>query len=748
MRHLVTPLLLLLLATSAQANPPVASYLFPAGGQRGTTVQLKVGGLFLNKRCNFALAGPGITATKEITSIPTLWFEGPQLPLPDSQRQEDYPRDMAGSVTIAPDAPLGPRRGYVWTAEGVAPGLKFVVGDLPEIIEQEIDGDPIAVPVKFPVTINGRIFPRQNVDLWSVDLKKGTTITASVMAARIGSPLDARLELLDPEGRVLVENDDADGRDPRLRFTAPTDGVYSIRISDSHNNGSQAHVYRLTITDGPWVDSIFPLGGKRGQTVKVTPTGHALPPTPIEVRIPESDSPAWLPLLVAGKMTNPVLFEGDDLPEVLPGDAPLSAPAVLNGRIDKPGDVQAWKLQLTKGKGVVLEMHSARLSSRLQGTLALKDATGKVVAQGQGEVPFTFAPPADGLYTLEVADRFKGRGGPGFGYRVRLTEVVPDLRIKLGAEWLNVQRGTPAKMPVQVERLGGFVEPIALTIEGLPPGVTFAPATIAKGAGNGEIVFTIAPEAAIGATPLKIVATGPAGSRSVPLLFAVTLPVPFKVVADYEMRWSARGSTHKRGYRIERNGYDGPLEIRMADKQARHLQGVVGPVLTVPPGQNAFEYAVQLAPGMEIGRTCRVCVMATGIVKDKGQEYEVSYSRSEQNDQIVTVVETGRLGIELPRPAIEAKPGASVEVPFTLTRGKELTSPVKVCLVVPPHIRGVKAEAITLLPERDRGTLTVTFDAGMIGPFNLPLLLRASHESRDGTTLAEAPLEIVPEPRR
>ena len=28
----------------------------------------------------------------------TLWFEGPLLPLPDSQRAEDYPQDMAGEV--------------------------------------------------------------------------------------------------------------------------------------------------------------------------------------------------------------------------------------------------------------------------------------------------------------------------------------------------------------------------------------------------------------------------------------------------------------------------------------------------------------------------------------------------------------------------------------------------------------------------------------------------------------------------
>src|SRR5262245_24792425 len=87
----------LVLATgAARADAPVAMYIFPAGGQRGTTVDVKVGGLFLHERCGFELLGPAVTATSELKRTNTLWIEGPILPLPDSQRQEDYPKDMAG----------------------------------------------------------------------------------------------------------------------------------------------------------------------------------------------------------------------------------------------------------------------------------------------------------------------------------------------------------------------------------------------------------------------------------------------------------------------------------------------------------------------------------------------------------------------------------------------------------------------------------------------------------------------------
>src|SRR5438552_11684932 len=87
---------------SLRANPPVASYLFPAGGQRGTKVELRDGGLFLHHSCGFEMLGPGVDASKELKRTRTRWFERPLLPLPDSQQQEDYPKDMAGSVRIAP----------------------------------------------------------------------------------------------------------------------------------------------------------------------------------------------------------------------------------------------------------------------------------------------------------------------------------------------------------------------------------------------------------------------------------------------------------------------------------------------------------------------------------------------------------------------------------------------------------------------------------------------------------------------
>src|SRR4030095_11837442 len=120
--------------------------------------------------------------------------------------------------------------------------MKFGVGDLPEVTENEIDGEAVPVNVTLPVTINGRIFPREDIDIWSFVAKKGQTVRCEVTAIRLGSPLDARLEVRDSQGRRIAEAVAATGGDAALTFNAPTDGEYQVRIHDVNMQGGQAYV--------------------------------------------------------------------------------------------------------------------------------------------------------------------------------------------------------------------------------------------------------------------------------------------------------------------------------------------------------------------------------------------------------------------------------------------------------------------------------------------------------------------------
>jgi len=758
---------LCLCGEALRANPPVASYLFPAGGQRGTKVEVRVGGLFLHQSCPFEMLGSGVEATKILKRTRTPWFEGPLLPLPDSQQAEDYPQDMSGAIQIAPNAELGLRRARLWTAEGAASGLLFQVGELPEIIEQEIDGDSVPTEVKLPLTINGRIFPRQNIDVWTVTLKKGQTVSCEVFAARLGSPLDSLLEIIDPQGRVIGENDDTFGADSFIRFTAAQDGKYQVRIRDANFKGGQAYVYRLTLTTGPVIDRVFPLGARRGERTRLQLSGQAVPQEAVVVEVPK-DAPQSFGYRYdnGAAHSNSIVLDVDDLPEYVAHDQPVQLPCVANGRIGKPGAVEQWSFAAKKGALLLFELRAAQLGSPLQGVLTVCDAAEKELARAEAtglqlDPSLPFSVPADGTYTVRVAERFRHRGGPEFAYRLRLAPAPPPgFKLQLAVDALTLPRGGSAKLKVTAERLGGFAEPIHLAVSGLPAGVKANPTRIAANQNAVEIVFVADKDAVIDAAHVVVFgggrrdflvysATATFGGPGLPdagtLLLGVALPAPFKIVGDFDMRNAERGSVYKRKYKLERNGFDGPIEISLADRQARHLQGVTGPTITVPPGVSEFEYTVQLPPWMETGRTCRVCVQAVGVVKEGDRSYTVSFSALGQNDQMIAVVETGRLGVEAEKTALAVKRGGSATLAVKVARGKNLMGPVKLELVLPDHMHGLRVEPLLLAADQTHGTLTLHFDRDHLGPFNMPLVLRATLTDASGPVIAESKVELVPD---
>ena len=87
--------------------------------------------------------------------------------------------------------------------------------------------------------------------------------------------------------------------------------------------------------------------------------------------------------------------------------------------------------------------------------------------------------------------------------------------------------------------------------------------------------------------------------------------------------------------------------------------------------------------------------------------------------------------------------GKSASASFKLTRGKGLEGAVRVELVVPGHVRGVTASAVEVPAGQSSGTLTLRFDPDRPGPFNMPLVVRATLAGKAGPVTAEAGLEVA-----
>jgi hypothetical protein len=228
------------------------------------------------------------------------------------------------------------------------------------------------------------------------------------------------------------------------------------------------------------------------------------------------------------------------------------------------------------------------------------------------------------------------------------------------------------------------------------------------------------------------------------VLLAVSMPTPFKVIGRYDITFVPRGTVHRRHYTIERGGYEGPLTVRMADRQMRHLQGVSGQTITVPAGANECDYSVYMPPWMELARTSRSCVMAVGdIVDADGSRHTVSFTSQNQNEQIVALVGPGPISLRADEATLIAAPDRECDVTLHLARDAALRVPVRLELVVPAHIAGISAEGVTLAADEERASLRIRF-AHEIGPLNMALIVRATTQSGAPPVVAETKLEMVP----
>ena len=89
------------------------------------------------------------------------------------------------------------------------------------------------------------------------DARKGRDLCIRTEARVHGSPIDTFVQVVDENGKVLAENDDAPTSlniglqtaftDSFLRFTPPADGTYYVRVADTAQMGGPEYGYELSI---------------------------------------------------------------------------------------------------------------------------------------------------------------------------------------------------------------------------------------------------------------------------------------------------------------------------------------------------------------------------------------------------------------------------------------------------------------------------------------------------------------------
>ncbi|MFV0443745.1 MAG: c-type cytochrome domain-containing protein [Planctomycetaceae bacterium] len=312
------------------------------------------------------------------------------------------------------------------------------------ISEVEPNDDPgTAQRVETPTQISGVIAGRNGVradqDEFRLACHAGEEWVLEVNAARMKSPLDSIVEVLDGAGQPVK----------RLLLQAMRDSYFTFRGKNADETGDfrvfnweEMEVNEYLYANGEVVKlfmyprgpdsgfNVYPATGKRYSYFDTTPLSHALgePCYIVEPHSPGSEIiPNGLPVF-------PVYFENDDE------------------------------------------------STRKLGT----------------DSKLYFTAPADGEYVVRIRD-VRGLEGEDFRYQLAIRPREPDFRVTIATKDLSVPIGGTKEFRVDLDRLDGFDGEVTVDIAGLPPGFT-ASTPIVIQAGQIRAFGTLSCDAAAPAT--------------------------------------------------------------------------------------------------------------------------------------------------------------------------------------------------------------------------------------------------------
>ena len=517
-----------LLAAAAVATPPRISKLSHYGGQQGGALRLVV-------------TGTDLAQTHIETDLPAAFTELSRSSAEGDAMTGAKRDQMEFLVEIDEAAEPRPYGLRLLGERGVSNAVVFVVGLLPELDERAEgygsgESDAVFQLLTPPVTVNGTLNGPER-DTYEVEMEAGDSWVLEVEARRLGSAIDPFFQVIGPSGAVLARVDDSPGIgvDSRLAFTAPATGTYRVVVHDSKFSFQTTDFYRLKVGRFGFADGVFPLGGRRGETVDVEWIGGNLPEsTQGQVDLRNAVSASALAYLDGS--TLPLGFVASDLPEALETQGPrlqvLQADVVMNGRIETAGESDSYRLAVEPGERWLFEVQAGALgTSRLSAVISLHDSAGERLASAgdlgldelrafrllsptrtTGDPYLSFEVPPD-LEAVDVRiEDLVGRGGPLYGYRLTARRSAPDFEIAVTTPYLNIPLGGTTVVRVDVDRHDYYGD-IRLSIPDPPPGLTVRGGSVPREvpdidgktlSRSGALTLTAATNAALGVNSLEV----------------------------------------------------------------------------------------------------------------------------------------------------------------------------------------------------------------------------------------------------
>jgi hypothetical protein len=422
----------------------------------------------------------------------------PRLLLPFTANQSLKPgatdKRAVFDVTLPVDVPPGYYQLRLVSENGVSLPLVIGVDRLPQ--------QAVTAPVlELPVALHGSVAGSATVET-KFQGKAKQKVLVEVEAQRFGSKLRPTLHLYNSKKLQLAWSWAAPALfgDTRLEATLPEDGTYTVTLHDGEYAAAAPSFFRLKIGQWSFVDRVFPPALGNNQAASVELLGMAKPQR-LDVAPSKSFQVLPLPWPKDGTWSGPRPFvvhspHAEFVQQAAKGslqELPLG-PVGISGRLLTPFAEDRYRVTVTPGTKVRLEVFAERIGSPIDTALVVRNDKGDQLARAE-DSPGTLDPILEYVVPDKVTSIIvgvvdsQGRGGPHGIYRLVVEPQTPAARgtfkLSTSTQRVSLPVGGYQVLPIFVERQG-YQGPIDLSAN-LPGGIKATGTRIPEGA-DGTLV--------------------------------------------------------------------------------------------------------------------------------------------------------------------------------------------------------------------------------------------------------------------
>lgn len=459
---------------------PNVSSIYPMAAQRGKTVEAVLRGKHLAGARALMFEGGGIEAA--ILSV------NPEEPQAGAEAAKDGTADLLKvRLTLGAEAVTGPHDLRVVTPLGVSNKLALYVTADPVWKE----ADSALLLRRLPVVINGRIAHPGDTSSYPIEVTGGETWTFEASSST--DSFDPSLALYEPTGswfdphrlNLVASNDEplsfpGLSKDARIVTHFPHAGHYTLRVQGFEGQGGPDSVYQLRIAPGVTPPPVL------HPAIQASWEERQFTRNLTERRMEDIGLRAALePAAGTIEMFRAVAEGSSEIPV-------MTAPGIVEGRIDRPGKAHVIRLKIDKPQAIAIEVQTPNATlPRFNPVVRLISPDGREIAtdvytklNNNGlymmkmiEAKTTVNLKASGEYTIQVRDITTNCAGNDFLYRVLVRPQIPHVgKIELAEDHVNLETGASHPVVVMIDREEGFSDYVTLDFEGLPAGVRVLPA--------------------------------------------------------------------------------------------------------------------------------------------------------------------------------------------------------------------------------------------------------------------------------